>query len=154
MVKMINVCIFFFFGCPAQLWDFSSWTMDWTQAMAVKPPNPNHWNTREFLVMCILTQLKIQLGSSLHILFSLWRLSVSLLRFHIISFVSCVSVIACNCLNIFMMVALKFLSGNFKLSVISGLVSTPCLFSFGSWFLVWWVILNRNFDFVGIRGTS
>ena len=58
MVKMINVCLFFFFLHCTQLWDFNSLTMDWTQAIAVKPPNPNQWTTMEFLVMCILTQIK------------------------------------------------------------------------------------------------
>ena len=37
---------FNFFGNVA--WHLSSPTRGWTQAMAVKAPNPNHWTTREF----------------------------------------------------------------------------------------------------------
>ena len=37
---------FSFFGCA--VWDLSSPTRDWTQILAVKAPNLNHWTAREF----------------------------------------------------------------------------------------------------------
>ena len=38
---------FFFFAMLWVLQDLSSLTRDWTQAVALKAPNPNHWTTRE-----------------------------------------------------------------------------------------------------------
>ena len=38
----------FFLATPCSLWDLSSPTRDWTQAMEVKVPSPNHWTVREF----------------------------------------------------------------------------------------------------------
>ena len=38
----------FFFSLLHSLQDCSSLTRDWTQALAVNVPSPNHWTTREF----------------------------------------------------------------------------------------------------------
>ena len=47
--KMSLNCIpFFFLVTPHSLWDLSSLNRDWTRALAVKAPNPNHWSAREF----------------------------------------------------------------------------------------------------------
>ena len=49
------LCVFFFFFLAAlcSLRDLSSPTRDWTWALEVKAPIPNHWTLREFPV-CIL----------------------------------------------------------------------------------------------------
>ena len=39
---------FIFLTSPCSLWDFSSLTRDWTEALAVKALRPNHWTAREF----------------------------------------------------------------------------------------------------------
>ena len=39
---------FIFLATPRGLWDLSSPTRDWTQALAVRARSPNHWTTREF----------------------------------------------------------------------------------------------------------
>ena len=47
----LKFTISIFFHLLAMLhgwWDLSSPTRDWTQAIAVNAPNPNHWTAREF----------------------------------------------------------------------------------------------------------
>ena len=39
--------LFIFYFWPGSLWDLSSPTMDWIQAIAVKALSPKHWTTRE-----------------------------------------------------------------------------------------------------------
>ena len=39
-------------------WHFSSLTSDWTRALTVKVPSPNHWTTRKFPVHRFLTAPK------------------------------------------------------------------------------------------------
>ena len=51
-VAMLNCPLFgtyFFFPAPLGLQNLNSLIRYWTQAPAMKTPNPNHWTTREFL---------------------------------------------------------------------------------------------------------
>lgn len=41
-------CFFFLLTVPGNLWDLSSLTRGWTQALAVKVPSPSLWTIREF----------------------------------------------------------------------------------------------------------
>ena len=63
--KMTLVCFFWFFvfnlAALCSLQDLSSPTRDWTRALAVKVPSPNHWTAREFPDFAILIGITLNL---------------------------------------------------------------------------------------------
>ena len=48
------ILFYYSFCWPHSLPDLSSLTRDWTPALGVKAPSPNHWPLREFPIICIL----------------------------------------------------------------------------------------------------